>query len=288
MESRVKALGFTVAVALCAALAAGPGRAQEDATNAGSDRDASRTGGVSTGGGDSIGGANAQRNDSGGSRGASQSRPGEADTARAGSPVHAAPGTDPGRAGATAPTSARGAAPADLGATSGRGLEPIRLEGGSANLQRRANRKSLIANGPKTPAAPSANLGAPSANADAPSINIGAFPPFKRSGADSGPVRNAIGVVMPSGGRGFGHASAGTGMRGPGSGVAGAGGATGNVDSADPRRLAVPPNAVSSPVTHTSGINGTTMGRIASGPAYIGGPAKDRSGINGTAMRPRR
>ncbi len=215
MESRVKALGLAAAVALCAALAASPGRAQEDAPNAGSDRDASRTVGIGDGG-DIIG---------------------------------------------------------------GRGAEPVRFEGGSASLQRRANRKPLIANAPKT--------------STGPSPNIGAMLPFKRSGAESGAARNAIGVVAPGGGQGFGHAvpdsiaSAGIGVRCPGCGVVGVGQATGNVGSADARRSAIPPNAVTSPVAHTSGINGTTMGHIASGPGYIGGPAKDRSGINGTAVRPR-
>jgi len=213
MESRVKVLGVAVAILFCTVLAASPGRAQEDATNAGLNRDASRTGGVSIGdGGDIIG---------------------------------------------------------------GRGAEPIRLEGGSASLQRRADRKSPIANAPNVPAAPSAI--------------VDATLPFKRSGAEGGPARNAIGVAMP-GGQGFGPAvsgsmaSAGTSVRGGG---VGAGTATSNVDSADARRSATPPKAVASPAVHTSGINGTTMGHIASGPGYIGGPAKDRSGINGTAMRPR-
>src|SRR5216684_6530765 len=119
MESRVKVLGLAVAVVLCAALAASPGRGQEDGANAGSDRDASRMGGVGIGGGGDIIG--------------------------------------------------------------GRGGEPVRLEGGSASLQRRANRKSLIAIAPNMPA---------------PSTNIGAIPPFKRPGAEGGPVRNAIGVVV--------------------------------------------------------------------------------------------
>ena len=217
MESRVKVLGLAVAVALCAALAASPGRGQEDGANAGSDRDASRMGGVGIGGGGDIIG--------------------------------------------------------------GRGAEPVRLEGGSASLQRRANRKSLIATAPNMPAAPSAR--------------IGAIPPLKHPGAEGGPARNAIGVVVPVGGQGFGHAvpgsmtSAGIGVRDPGSGVVGIGTATGNVGSADARRSAIAPNAVTSPVAHTSGVNGTTMGHIASGPSYIGGLAKDRSGINGTAMRPR-
>jgi hypothetical protein len=215
MESRVKALSLAVAVALCAVLAASPGRGQEEGTSAGSDRDASRNGGVGDGG-DIIG---------------------------------------------------------------GRGAEPLRLEGGAASLQRRADRKSLIATAPNMPAAPSAH--------------IGAIPPFKLPGAEGGPARNAIGVVMPGGGQGFGHAVPGSvapaaiAVRGPGSGVAGVGTAAGTVDSANPRRLAIPPNAVTSPAAHTSGINGTTMGHVASGPGYIGGPAKDRSGINGTAMRPR-
>ncbi len=217
MESRVKVSGFAVAVALCAALAASPGRAQEDGATAGSDRDASRISSVGIGdGGDIIG---------------------------------------------------------------GRGAEPIRLEGGSASLQRRANRKALIATAPNMPAASSAK--------------IGAIPSFKLHGAEGGPTRNAIGVIVPGGGQDFGHAvpgsvaPAGIGVRGLGSGVAGAGTAAANVGGADARRSAIPPNVVTSPVAHTSGINGTTMGHIASGPSYIGGPAKDHSGINGTAMRPR-
>ena len=215
MESRMKILRFTVAAVLCAALAANPGRAQEDSTKAGSDRDASRA----------------------------------------------------------------GAGIGDGGDISGRGAEPVRLEGGSASLQRRANRKSLIATAPNMPAASSAH--------------IGAIPPFKLPGAAGGPARNAIGVVVPDGGQGLGHAvpgsiaPAGIGARGPGSGAAGAGTAAGNVGGADARRWAIPPNPVTSPATHTSGINGTTMGNIASGPGYIGGPTKDRSGINGTAMRSR-
>src|SRR5262245_11935472 len=214
MESRVRVLGLAVAVALSAALAASPGRAQEDGVNAGSNRDASRMGGVAVGdGGDIIGGG---------------------------------------------------------------GAEPVRLEGGSASLQRRANRKSLIASAPNAPGSSP--------------THIGAIPQFKLPGAEGGPARNAIGVVVPGGGQGFGHAipgsiaPAGIGVR---SGVAGAGAAAGNVGGADARRWAIPPHPVTSPATHTSGINGTTMGHIASGPSSIGGPAKDRSGINGTAMRSR-
>jgi hypothetical protein len=218
MESRVKILGVAVAMALCAGLAATPGRAQEDGANAGSDRDASRVGGVGIVDGGNI--------------------------------------------------------------IAGRGAEPVRLESGSASLQRRANRKSLIATAPNMPAAPSAN--------------IGAIPPFKLPGAQGGAARNAIGVVVPGGGQGFGRAvpssvaAAGTGVRGLGSGAAGAGStAAGNVGGTNARRWTTPPNPVTGPVTPAPGINGTTMSPIASGPGYVGGPAKDRSGINGTAMRPR-
>lgn len=217
MESRVKALSLAVAVALCAALAASPGRAQEDGANAGSGRDASRPDGAGIGdGGDIIG---------------------------------------------------------------GRGAEPVRLEGGSASLQRRANRKSLIATAPNMPAASPAK--------------IGVIPSFKLPGAEGSPARNAVGVVMPGSGQDVGHAVPGSvpptgiGVRSPGSGIMGVGTGVGNVGSADARRPASPPNLVTSPAAHTSGINGTTMGHIASGPSSIGGPARDRSGINGSAMRSR-
>jgi hypothetical protein len=214
----MRVLGLAVAVALFGALTGSPGRAQEDAASAGSDRDAARGGGVGLG-------------DSG-----------------------------------------------DI--VSGRGAEPVRLEGGSASLQRRANRKSLIANAPIMPAVPPANVG------------VGL--PFKPPGAVGGPARNAIGAAVPSGGQGFDRAapgsiaSAATGVRGPVAGVVGVGPAVGAVGNADSRRLAIPPSSATSPVMHPSGINGTTMGRIASGPGHIGGPAKDRSGINGTTMPPRR
>jgi hypothetical protein len=167
----------------------------------------------------------------------------------------------------------------DGGNIGGRGAEPLRLEGGSASLQRRANRKSLIATAPNMPAASSAH--------------IGAVTPFKLPGAEGGPPRNAIGVAVPGGGQGFGHAVPGStapaaiGVRGPGNGAAGAGSPARNIGGADALRPAMPPNAATSPEAHASGINGTTMGHIASGPGTIGGPAKDRSGINGTAMRPR-
>jgi hypothetical protein len=272
----MKTLGLAAAAALCVMLAANPGRAQEDAPKASSDRGASRASGVDSGDSGEAIGAISKHNDSGGGRGGSQSRPAESDAARAGSSVRAGPGTDASRKGAAAPPGALGTPSADSGAALSRDVDPIRLDGGFAGLQRRANRKSLIANAPKMPAAQSANSGAAL--------------PVKRAGADGGAVRNAVGIVVPGG---QDHAvlgsmgSAGAGVRGSGSGIVSVGTAIGNIDGANAHRPAVPANAITSPAGHTSGINGTTMGHIASGPSYIGGPTRDRSGINGTAVRPR-
>jgi hypothetical protein len=237
MESRVKALGVSFAIALCAALVAGPGLAQEnappaDAPKGASDRDAPRGEG----------------------------------------------------AGAGATKGGLGMPTGNQGTASDHAIEPVRLEVGSAGLQRRANRKTLIANAPKMPAGPSANTG------------IGA--PFMRPGADGGAVRNAIGIVMPGGGQVPGHnapgfvARTGIGAGVPGAtaahaGITGVGATTGNVGGVDLHRPAIPLNAVTGPPAHPAGINGTTMGHIASGPSYVGGPARDRSGINGTAVRPK-
>jgi hypothetical protein len=277
MESRVRALGLAVAVVLCAALAVGPGRAQEDTLKPSSDREASHANGVDIGDSGKITGAASKRNDSGGGRGGSQSRPPGGDTARAaGSSVRAGPGTDASRNGAAAPAGALGTPSADSAAALRRDVDPVRLEGSLAGLQRRANRKSLIANAPKMPVARSAN--------------IGAALPFKRLGTDGGAVRNAIGIVVPGGGQG--HAvpdtmgSAGASVRSSGTGIVGADTAIGNIDGANARRPAVSANAITSPV-HTSGINGTTMGHIAFGRSYVGGPTNDRAGINGTAVRSR-
>jgi len=113
-----------------------------------------------------------------------------------------------------------------------------------------------------------------------------------RSGTD-GAVRNAIGVVVPSGRQGAGGTGPGTTVRAgisanvPDPGAIGVSTAASKVDSVDLHRPVIPLNTVTGPAAHTEGINGTTMGRVISSPNYIGGPAKDRSGINGTAMRPK-
>ena len=283
----LRTLGVAFAMALCAALVAGPGLAQEnaqtaDAPKVGSDRDAPRGEGAGTGGGGAIkGGAEAKGNDPGGDRGASQSRPREGG-------FHAGPGTDANRKGTNGGTP--GTAPGVQGVALDHGINLIRPDDGYAGLQRRANRKTLIANAPRKPAGQLANPGA--------------NPQFTDHGAGGGPIRNAVGTVMPGGGQGSGPhvpglvAHTGIGANGPGAGATGAGvtgisavgvgtAATGSVGGVDPHRPTIPLNTVTGPATHAAGINGTTMGHVASGPSYIGGPAKDRSGINGTAMRPK-
>jgi hypothetical protein len=253
MESRVKSLGIAVALVLCAALAVGSGLAQEQAPQAGSDRDAPPADGVGIGA--KNGRAVAKSSDAGGDRGAGQSGPREGDA------VHAGLRAVANRKGAAATPGVLGTPSSDRGVMLDHGMSPIRLSEGLAALLRRANRKTLVA---ITPSA-------------APSTNTGAHTPM-RPGADGGAMRNAIGVVVPGGGQG---------PVGTGPGTIGAGTPAGNVGGADVRRPAIPLNAATGPAAHTAGINSTTMGHIAFGPSYIGGPAKDRSGINGTAMRPR-
>jgi len=285
MESRVKTLG--AAFSVCAVLVAGPGLAQDNAPaadppQAASDRDAPRREGADNGGADAKGSPAGNR---AGDRGANQGRPRESGAVRVNAPSRAGPGTDAGRNGATAPAGGLGMTPGNQGAAPDQGGNPIRLEAGWTGLQRRANRKMLIANAPKMPAGALTNPG------------LG--PPSMRSGADAGVVRNAVGMVVPSGGRGAGHAIAGYAAHGgigangfvpggaTGTSAIGAGTAAGHGGGADLHRAAIPLNAVTGPAVHAAGINGTTMGHIASGPGYIGGPAKDRSGINGTALRPK-
>src|SRR5262249_28132488 len=262
MESFMKPLGLAAALALCVVLAPNPGRAQADAPQARSDRDVSRANGVDVGDSGQIGAAS-KHNNSGSGRGGRENGPGAGDAARGGSSARAGSGTDASRKGAAASTDALGTPSAHSGAALSRDVDPIRPEGGFAGLQRRANRKSLIANAPKMPAAQSAN--------------IGTALPLKRPGANGGPVRNAIGVVMPDGGQRhlFLHSldAVRAGVRGAGGGVAGVGTAIGNIDGVNPRQPAVPPNATASPAAYASGINGTTMGHIASSRSVIGGPA---------------
>src|SRR5215467_11645941 len=129
MESHLKALGLAVALALCGALPASSGYAQEAASNAGFDRDALRDSGLATGDSGRMNGrADTRRNDSGGGRGVGPSESREGDTAHVGSPVRAGLGSDDAsRKGATAPAGALGATSVDLGASLSHDVDPIRL-----------------------------------------------------------------------------------------------------------------------------------------------------------------
>lgn len=150
------------------------------------------------------------------------------------------------------------------------GNDPVRPEGGSASLQRRANLKALIANAPRTA------VGSP-----APNAHID--PPLVPLGVDGAATHNAIGAAMP-GGRASGYNHPTFNIQ-TGSGVTAIGTPAGNSAGINSHRGPVPLNA--GPAPHATGLNGTTMGHIASGPGTIGGPAKDRSGISGTSIRPK-
>jgi hypothetical protein len=175
-----------------------------------------------------------------------------------GLPTH--PGPDGSRRGMVGPE-----APANGG------IDPVRPEGGSAGLQRRANLKMLIANAPKMA------TGLP-----ASSPRIG--PPSMRSGADGAAARNAVGAAI-AGSQLAGHRVSGPTIQ-TGAGTTGVGAAMGNVGGVNLHRPAVPLNPGLIP--RAAGLNGTMMGHIGSGPGSIGGPAKDHSGINGTSIRPKR
>ena len=159
----------------------------------------------------------------------------------------------------------------DGGITTNGGPDPVRPEGGSIGLQRRANLKTLIVNAPKIATGSSAS-----------NTRIG--PQLPRPGADGAAARNAIGVMTPGG-----HTS-GDGLPSftvpTGGGVTATGTPGRNAGGADLHRGAAPLNA--DPTPHAAGLNGTSIGHIGSGPGSIGGPAKDRSGINGTFVRPNR
>ena len=272
MESHVKILAVAIAAALYVVFSVAPGLAQEDSPKASLDRDASRAGSVSIGDGGTIKGSDAKGADLGVDRSAGQNRPREGGTARPGLPIRAGagPGAEVSRTGTIAPADTFGMTSGNRGVMSNGRMGPAKPEDGFAGLQRRANRKTLIANTVQMPASSAS----------------------PRSGTD-GAMRNAIGVVVPSGRQGAGDTVPGTTVRAgtsanrPDPGAMGVGAAASKVDGVDLHRPVNPLNAVAGPATHTAGINGTTMGHIVPGPSYIGGPAKDRSGINGTTMRPK-
>jgi hypothetical protein len=151
------------------------------------------------------------------------------------------------------------------------GVEPVRPEGGSAGLQRRANLKALIANAPKIATGSSAS-----------GTRIG--PPLVGPGAHGAVARNAIGAVVP-GGQTSSHSPPGFTIQ-TSSGATAIGAPGRNVGDVNLHRAPVPSNA--GPMPQAAGLNGTMIGHIGSGPSLIGGPAKNHSGINGTFLRPNR
>jgi hypothetical protein len=275
----MKTSGLAVAAALCAALAAGPGFAQEDATKAGSDQGAPRADGGSIGdGGATKDGADAK----GVPAGVGQNPPREDEPARPGLSPRARSGIDSSRKGTAGAMGVTGTPSGSQSATLDNGVSLTRPSEGLAALLRRASRGALIAATPHADPhmGPPVNSGAPPSSAH----------PGGRAHPDGGAMRNAIGVVVPGTDRGAGgvvpgsaaHPGIGAGAQGGAVGInAGAGNLGGGV------RPAMPLNVATGPAAHAAGINGTTMGHIAASPGSIGGPVKDRSAINGTTIRPK-
>jgi hypothetical protein len=261
MKNRMQFLGATCAVILCAALAAAPGLAQQAAA------DRSGEGGV-------VGDNTATKSGEHGS--ANRSRAGDA--SHIGVSTHDGFGIEASHAGA-APAGAPGTMTPRAEAGANTDLGPIRLEG-FTGLQRRANRKALIANAPKVPGRPPAA--------------IGISAPFMFSGANGKTAHNTASVVVPGasssalGTPSLGRngadlrTSAPMGVNAIGSVATAATGA-----GAAAHHPSLPSSAVTGAPSHAAVISGTTVSHIASGPGYLGGPAKDRSGINGTAIRPK-
>lgn len=276
MKNHMQSLGTGFAVTLCVVLAAGQGVAQH-APTPGSDRDVPRVEGGGIGGDVAIKGDGETHGiDLDGDRGsANRSRTGDA--GHKGASAHDGSGIDTSRRGA-APANAPGIAPPSPDAGANTDLGPIRLEG-ATGLQRRANRKALIANAPKIPGRPVSAIGI--------ATPLTPFGANRRTRPDTAAATPGLPSSMP-GAPSLGHSapdlrtSVATGTSALGitsTGVTGAG-ATGHHQN-------LPANAPTVALPHAAVINGTTMSHIASGPGYLGGPAKDRSGINGTAIRPK-
>jgi hypothetical protein len=267
MSNHMRSLRVTFAVVLWAAFAAAPALAQHAAT------DRSGEGGGSADNTAAKSEAPVNGVDPGGDHGsANRSRAGDA--SHIGVSAHDGFGSHAGAAPAIAP--AMTAPRADAGANSD--LGPISLEG-FTGLQRRANRKALIANLPKISGTPPAS--------------IGISAPNRFSGANGGTVHNAASVVVP-GASSSALANPSLGRNAPDARTSAATtvNAVGSVAtvtgaSAAWRRPSPPSSAVAGAPSHAAVISGTTVSHIASGPGYLGGPAKDRSGINGTAIRPK-
>jgi hypothetical protein len=262
MESALKTLGVAFAAAAFAALAAGPGLAQEAASPAeapkvGTEAAPAGAAAVTRSGSDTRSRAG----------GASGDRGADPSSTRTGN-LRTGPGSDAGRKpngrgtgpGAMLPPPAVTADHIDLAVPSG--------------LQRRTNLKTLIANAPRKPVG----------------VLVTSTPQMPRPGADGG-TRNAVGVMVP-GATGGPHVGATPAHPGPVTGGVAAtnpigAGTTGMKGPADIHRPAVPLSSVAAPAAHTAVINGSSVNHVGSGPSTIGGPTKNVFGINGTAMRPK-
>lgn len=254
MNIRLKTLRYALAAAVCVALAAGTGFAQEkaptaDAAPAKAGTDAPRGDGAGTGASGAVtSGSDAKARDAGTSGDRATVQGLSKDVARRGTTMPPATST-----------------PGPQGVVLSHGINLVTPDNGYAGLLRRANRKALIAaKRPVNPLAGTANL------------------PLTHLTRESPIARNAVGLVLPGSGAG------GTGphvpVPPPHAGPSGTG-PIGTAVVGGGHLPPTPPNAAISPILHTAGINGTTIGHIASGPGIIGGPAKDRSSINGTAVR---
>jgi hypothetical protein len=152
------------------------------------------------------------------------------------------------------------------------GIDPVRADGGSGNLRRRAMRSSLIA---KAPAKAPTVL---------PTASAAAHPTIPGTAGEV--PRNAIGATAPTslGARNLGtphpvqSGDAGTQMTKPG-----IGGHVGIGHHDNPAHSPVNTAVANRP----AGLNGTAMGRSSNNPATLGGPAHVASGIGGASIRPR-
>jgi len=234
MENCLKAFGAAVAV-LCATLAAAPGRAQEDAPNMGSERDAAPVAAKS--------GVDAKGNDSA-DRGVGQNH------LRGGDTAHPGPATD-------------------QGVSSDHGVSSIKPNESLAVLLRRANRRTSVATtpsaGPSAPAGGQLSFTHPGRDGGAMRNAIGAVVPSIGQGAGTVP-----GLMTRAGGgaNGPGPGAIGTAAGNAGSGQrpaiplsVGAGPAAhpGGLNGTTMGRNASGPGYVGGPAKDRSGINGTAM-----------------------------
>jgi hypothetical protein len=135
------------------------------------------------------------------------------------------------------------------------GVDPVRADGGSGNLRRRAMRSSLIG---KSPAKNPTIL---------PTASTGAHPTIPGTAGEV--PRNAIGATTPTS---FGAHSPG---------------APHPMQGGDVGTNVAKTGTGGTVVNRPAGLNGSAMGRSGNNPATLGGPAHVASGIGGASIRPR-